>query len=398
MQNTQRHRLYSIVIPLILLTTFFSINDFAQPFKRMIDGIPVTIGGVVVSQPFAGGVNSPNYQFVDIDDDDDLDLFIYDNDLFVDFYRNTGSVTLAKFMLEPHQIELPKFQTWFLFCDLNGDGKIDFLTDDFGSGVRYSINEGTSQNPIFVIHDSTMMDTAGFSIFAGFSSIPALVDIDADGDVDFFSNNFANGTVNFYRNVGSTTSPKFAFVTDFYEGISIIGDSCLSLTTRAMQRNHGAGAFRFADIDGDGTQDFFWGDLFSLGIFFLKNVGTPTLPDLECITSRYPPESPVVTGGFNMSSFQDIDGDTDLDLFVGLLGGIVQSNGFWFLENTGDSLNSNFVLRTKNYLPMIDVGMNAHPTLVDLDADLDLDMIIGNLNGELWFFQNIGTSKSPSFV
>ena len=46
---------------------------------------------------------------------------------------------------------------------------------------------------------------------------------------------------------------------------------------------------------------------------------------------------------------------------------------------------------------MIDVGMNAHPAFVDIDADGKQDMFVGNLNGQLSYFRNIGTPSSPSF-
>ena len=161
---------------------------------------------------------------------------------------------------------------------------------------------------------------------------------------------------------------------------------------------HGASAYWFADIDADRTLDFFYGDLFSLGIFFMKNVGTPTAPHIQCTTNRYPAEGPVLTSGFNVPLLVDIDGDGDLDLFDGVLGGIVQRHGFWFLENVGDSATASFVLRTKDYLSMIDVGMNAHPALVDIDHDNDLDLIVGNLNGQLWLYRNDGAASAPSFV
>ena len=62
-----------------------------QPFVRQVDAIPVQASGQPLALPFAGGINSPTQQFVDIDWDGDLDLFILDNDLTVDFYRNEGT-------------------------------------------------------------------------------------------------------------------------------------------------------------------------------------------------------------------------------------------------------------------------------------------------------------------
>ncbi|WNB77436.1 PKD domain-containing protein [Methylomonas koyamae] len=46
----------------------------------------------------------------------------------------------------------------------------------------------------------------------------------------------------------------------------------------------------------------------------------------------------------------------------------------------------------------IDVGSYAHQTFADLDADGDLDMLIGNSNGQINYFRNEGTSKVFQFA
>jgi hypothetical protein len=368
----------------------------AQPFLRQTDGIPFQINGVPVRLPLAGGVNSPNHQFVDIDGDTDFDLFVFDNDLHVDFYRNEGSPSVADYRLRNGIIELPPFMIWFLFSDFDGDGLTDMLCEDTTfTGVRVYRNTGSAHLPAFTLFVPSLLDMNGNPVFGGANSTPAPADIDADGDLDFFSSNIV-GTVNFYRNTGSPISPLYQFVTDTWQNILIIGDSCT--TARPHQLRHGASAFRFADIDADNDLDFFVGDLFHVGVFSITNTGTPNNPTMVCNTSYYPPTSPVVTNGFNQTSFVDIDGDNDLDLFVGVLGGIVQRDGFWFLRNIGSPSSGVFEFATKNYLSVLDVGMNAHPTFVDIDADGDQDLFIGNLNGEISFYRNTGSTTGPAFT
>ncbi len=46
----------------------------------------------------------------------------------------------------------------------------------------------------------------------------------------------------------------------------------------------------------------------------------------------------------------------------------------------------------------IDVGANAHPAMADLDADGDLDMVIGGAQGNLTVLENVGSSTSPQLV
>ena len=382
-----------ICISLLLLLPFTTVG---QPFSREFESIPFTIAGVNVSQPFVGGINTPNHQFVDIDGDGDLDVFIFDNDLSLDFYRNEGTKFVSNFKLRPHEITMPQVQFWFLFVDLDGDGNIDLCTDDSSSGVNYYRNDGTAQNPNFVLQVHTMVDSAGDPMFAGFSSIPAFVDLNGDSVVDFLSSNSANGSINYYQNVGSKSLPLFKLISTMFQNITVIGDTCFSSSTMPKKNAHGAGAYCFADVDGNGTPDMFYGDLFSHSIFYMENTGTSKLPLLQCTSNRYPTDGSLVTFGFNQATFADIDGDGDLDLFDGVLNNM-QRHGFWYYKNTGSPAAPDFQFQTKDYLSMIDVGSYSHPTLVDIDGDTDLDLIVGNLDGQMWFFRNNGTPATPSF-
>jgi hypothetical protein len=381
---------------LFALSFFWWTSAASQPFTREVEGIPVVVNGSDVALPFTGGVNSPNHEFVDIDGDGDYDLFVLDNDLLVDFYRNEGNRFAPNFKLRNGAIPIPPYTRWCRFLDFDHDGLVDVFTEDttFVS-LRLYRNTGTPQSPHFTLSIPTLLDTNGFPVFAGSNSIPAFADIDADSDYDFFSSNF-DGTINFYRNIGTPAAYRYQFVTSFWQGIQIFGDSCIVAAPHDVV--HGASAYRFADIDGNRTLDLFIGDFFSASVFSLLNIGTPANPHIVCSSNHFPPNSPVSSSGLNQVSLVDIDGDADLDMFIGVLGGIVQTGGFWFYRNTGTATAPLFQQITKDYLSLIDVGMNAHPAFVDIDADGDLDMIVGNLNGQLMMFRNTGSAGNPSFA
>lgn len=389
----------------LLLLALGAVVAISQPLRREITPFPVSASGNLIPQPFAGGINTPNHEFVDIDSDGDLDMFIFDNDLFVDFHRNDGTKYSPNFHLEPNVIQLPGFLSWYLFVDYNGDGSVDLATDDSLSGVKLYRNDGSPSFPIFVQDGGVLLDDSSRPVFSGYFSIPSFVDLNGDSVLDFLSSNSADGSINYYVNVGTRQSPLFHFVTGMFSGITVIGDSCY--TTSAQTRNaksaHGAGGMRFADIDADGAPDLFYGDFFAGGLFYMRNVGTAQTPLLECTSNRFPPGGSLLTAGFNHPNLEDIDGDGDLDLFVGVLNNM-QRNGFWFYENTGTAFAPSYGLRTKNYLSSLDVGLNAHPALVDIDGDSKRDLIVGNacdgscVSGQLWYFRNTGTATSPEFT
>jgi hypothetical protein len=100
-------------------------------------------------------------------------------------------------------------------------------------------------------------------------------------------------------------------------------------------------------------------------------------------------------GNWSSPDLVDLDADGDLEAVVG---------GYWggllYFENTGTGTSPAFVEVTGGTNPFsaIDVGTLSAPELVDLDGDADLDAIVGDRYGTLRYLQNTGTSHNPAFV
>jgi hypothetical protein len=92
--------------------------------------------------------------------------------------------------------------------------------------------------------------------------------------------------------------------------------------------------------------------------------------------------------GFN-AVFGDIDHDGDLDMVVGDWDGKL-----YFYRNVGSAMRPEYVAVEGRKSPFdgIDVGQHAAPVLVDLDGDGDLDLIVGENKGQLFFYNNSGGS------
>ncbi len=152
----------------------------------------------------------------------------------------------------------------------------------------------------------------------------------------------------------------------------------------------------FVDIDGDGDMDLFMGQD-SGPIVFYKNTGTasaavfPTYPEGNTVLN---PLNGINGSTYSTPVFVDIDTDGDKDLFIGNGAGNIL-----YYKNTGTSSSPVFTLQNgaSNPFNSVDVGSNAAPAFQDLDGDGDMDAAIGNSAGNILYFKNTGTSTNPAF-
>ncbi|MEJ2104084.1 MAG: FG-GAP-like repeat-containing protein, partial [Ignavibacteriaceae bacterium] len=252
-----------------------------------------------MSNIFSGGHNNIEHQFVDIDADGDLDIFYLDSDQTFGWFENVGNKFIPDFR---YSLLLPNglvFTDWFYFVDMDADGDKDYFTGN-SDVISFYRNEGSASSPYFELTSDTVKDNEGNPIYSEFGSNPVFVDIDDDNDFDFITGNSV-GTLTFYENDGTGQNYNFRFVTNVWQNIIIIGGD-------NPGPRHGASSLDFIDIDNDLDLDLFWGDFFGKSIYVIENQGTPTSPDMQRISNFYPQNADSVhTSGFNMPRFADID-------------------------------------------------------------------------------------------
>ena len=167
----------------------------------------------------------------------------------------------------------------------------------------------------------------------------------------------------------------------------------------------------FADLDGDGDLDMVVGGEFDTLTVYDNNDADIGFTQLIGATN---PLSNIVVGAGGAPSFVDLDGDGDLDLVVGV------SDGTLHVYDNNDA-NTGFTELTGAANPFdgIDVGSDAAPSFVDLDGDDDLDLVVGASDGTLHLYDNndadagfteltgaanpfdgidVGSDAAPSFV
>lgn len=208
---------------------------------------------------------------------------------------------------------------------------------------------------------------------AGPNSSPALVEIDGDGDLDVVSG-YLPGWFGFFENKGSGAFILFQPLEENPWGLTELSNNSTPF---------------FADLDADGDMDLLCGS--TEGLVYFENTGTSTGPGFGAPQDT--PFSIMPPQGIIKPYMVDIDGDGDLDLFVGATNGST-----YFFENIGQPDSAAFANPVKDPFGLKDVGNGAAPAFGDVDGDGDADAVIGESdNGDLYYFENTGTATTPDF-
>ncbi|MBM3238025.1 T9SS type A sorting domain-containing protein [Candidatus Poribacteria bacterium] len=348
----------NLIFILFIISTAFGVG-WQQEYEAVIDGEIVSA--------YWGGANWTKPAPVDIDADGDFDMFIGEQEDGIFHYRNDGtpdypSWTFVEYM--PAVVDSACSAPTFV--DIDSDGDYDMFIGEGDGNITFYRNDGDANSPTW-----TYVTDKYESISVGNQSVPTFVDIDADGDYDMFVGK-GEGTISFYRNDGDATSPIWTYMTDKYESISVGNQSVPT----------------FVDIDADGDYDMFVGERYG-NINFYRNDGNPTSPIWTFVTERY---GDIYCYGCCMKpAFVDIDGDSDYDIFPG---------GDWtisFYRNDGTPEEASWTYVTNDYFPIDLQGFTA-PAFTDVDNDGDLDMFIGQVHGQIYFYRNDGDNTSPSWI
>jgi hypothetical protein len=357
---------------------------FRTDFWQRIQICPGCFGANTPDNPMHG---QGTLYFGDIDGDRTLDMLY--GDLFdpgLCYYHNTGTVNqpvmdsiTCRFPVND-PILTPGFNQPSLI-DIDGDRDLDMFVSVLGplrqvDNFYLYRNTGDSVNYHYAEATRSFLPTLDF----GIESVPALVDIDNDGDDDLFvGDGFSDGSsgrIAFLRNTGTATHPAFDFVDSSFVG----GLGYANL------------APRFADIDGDGDYDLFVGR-FGGNIAFFRNIGTPTVPNFQRVISQCDSLN-AGSQTYVVPAFFDYDNDGLLDLFIGKPSGTIA-----YYRNVGTGGAPRFSLITQTFLN-IAVGNFSNPrvTFADADGDGDQDMIIGTDAGGVLLYRNDGPVGNPAFT
>jgi hypothetical protein len=218
----------------------------------------------------------------------------------------------------------------------------------------------------------------GTPIDVGFYSVPCYVDWDADSDCDLLVGS-NSGLVRLYTNDGTRADPAFVdsgYIQDGTGLLDVGSSGCLGSFPRAI------------NWDDDPIQDL----MVATGagnVYIYLNQGTNETPSFDG-------SSLVVTAGTRPCfDLVDIDDDDDPDLVVGEYSG--QLRQYTNTGTAGSPVIGGYSLIQDGVVDLDVVTGRSSPAFGDLDGDGVPDLICGNTEGNLVYYENVGTAVAAAF-
>jgi len=425
---------------LVLLFLVSSINANAQFGFERIDTVDVIKNSITQKYPWAGGIDYGQFSNIDLNFDGVEDLFIFDRTCHkvLTFIQN-GATGVVDYEYAPeYETLFPEMSNWTLLADYDCDGDKDIFTYTIG-GVRVYKNTGNSTLGLqFELAKSILKTNIyGNNVFMYVSSVdvPAILDIDNDGDLDILAFGVGGSSVEYQRNMSVETygvCDSLEFDTGnicwglFKESAStnaiLLNEPCPGQVGTPYMELHGESQDRHAgstvlalDMNANGVMDLVLGDISYNTMTLLMNGGTAPNQNSAMISqdnafpsNTIPVDLPVFPAGYHV----DINNDGNRDLLVSPASTIGSENekSVVYYSNSGPDNFPTFNYEQNDFLQenMIEFGSGSYPVFFDHNGDGLKDVLIsiqgkydansGNQISKIAYYENTGTETTPEFT
>jgi hypothetical protein len=430
---------------LLISSVSISLNADAQFQGKVYEedtSVQLLKAGLPKTLAWCGGFNNPQYSTADLNNDGLKDLIIFQPDQSsVKTFINYGVAGSPKYRYRPKYAEnFPYCSYYLIMRDYNSDGIADLFES---GGTGFTIHKGyynasnelcfTFYKSLFYNNDKLTFGWVNAETNPG--DIPAIVDVDNDGDLDFLSYYGDGFYMNWYQNLQVEQGlPK--------DSVRIrLADRCWGKMKQSYLRTHNLGVYCdnsalmkttgpitgstakvtdggntpcLIDIDGDDDYDVLDGHRAFNYIVFLRNGKSPS----GARDSMVYQDTTWTTLGDTVKIAQwaaafhlDIDQDGKRDLLVSPNAPFASENYkcSQLYKNIGTDKIPSFKYQGDTFLvsDAIDVGSNSYPFFYDYNRDGKPDLFVGNRGyyeastgqyiSSIMYMRNTSTLGNPSF-
>ncbi|MCH2021143.1 MAG: T9SS type A sorting domain-containing protein [Saprospiraceae bacterium] len=412
---------------------------FAQPTNLTV--MFQDLNGDPYDFALTGGLNNPQFSEIDLDGDGDKDLVYFDRQGFTIVpFLNGGTPNGVDYTYAPEYIHIfPKVERWMLLRDYNCDLLEDLFAYKYDSNtgkVSITVYEASRdiQNKVQftmvknIIEYHLKGQSTLYNLFNSTVDLPAIDDIDGDGDMDILNFNSSGGYVEMFQNESQENgfgcdSLIYVYydncwgriyesgITEFID-LSPVNDSCPGYPgwTPIKSARHAGSTLLTIDMDNDGDKELMLGDLSFKNINLLTNGGNADTAHLISQEMFFPQNSSYINIDIFPAVFNlDVNNDGAKDLIAAPnIGGNAEDDQNWFYQNTATTDFPVFTFQKDDFLvdQMIDLGTGSAPTFFDYNGDGLMDIVVGNdfrfvnsflQESFLYLYENIGTSNQPIY-
>ena len=306
-------------------------------------------GTDTLESPWVGGFNNPQFSDADLNNDGVMDLVVFDRSGGnFSTYLNGGTANTVDYTYAPEYEPQfpPDLANWVLIEDFNCDGVADLFNGIPGKVNLYMGFYNANNQLEFQFKQ--FLPFVGFSgllnIFVPASDIPAIADVNGDGDLDVLTFDYITGIkIDYYENLsqeltgtcGDTVvflhaSDCWGKIVEFGFSRKDIDSNCGTLLTGNIgtaRTVHSGTTLTLFDEDQDGDQDLIMGNVLFPSLNRLLNGGDTSFAYMVQQDTLFPSNDVSVEVPLFASCFMfDVNNDGFEDM-------IASTNGPLYSEN-----------------------------------------------------------------